>query len=98
MTAIKQPFTCGGGIIPAWRNHHLLKRGVRREGDFCPPQAALSPNHQKVKCQDSALLAIWTHLQPLLAPPHEEPKKEIGFHIKEDAPSYRVGRKTAKRI
>jgi formylmethanofuran dehydrogenase subunit E len=47
---------------------------------------------------DSALLAIWTKLQPLLAPPPEEPKKEIGFHIKENAPPYQVGRKTAKRI
>jgi hypothetical protein len=46
---------------------------------------------------DSALHTVWTKLQPLLAPPPEEPKKEIGFHIKEDAPLYRVGRKTAKR-
>jgi hypothetical protein len=37
-------------------------------------------------------------LHPLLAPPPGEPKKEIGFHMKEDAPPYRAGRKTAKRI
>jgi hypothetical protein len=46
---------------------------------------------------DSALRAIWTKLQPLLAPPPEEPKKEIGFHIKENAPPYQVGGKTGKR-
>ena len=29
---------------------------------------------------DSALLAIWTKLQPLLAPPPETPKRRIGFN------------------
>ncbi len=33
---------------------------------------------------DSALRAIWTKLQPLLAPPPEPPKRRIGFHP--DAP------------
>jgi len=47
--------------------------------------------------QDSGLRTIWTKLQPLLSPPDEEPKKEIGFHIKEEAPPYRVGKKMAKR-
>jgi len=28
--------------------------------------------------------------------PLEEPRKEIGFHVKEDAPQYRVKRKTVK--
>jgi hypothetical protein len=28
---------------------------------------------------DDALLAIWTQLEPLLAPPPEEPKRRIGF-------------------
>ncbi len=30
-----------------------------------------------------------------MAPPPAEPKKEIGFHIKEEAPPYRVGKKAA---
>jgi hypothetical protein len=30
--------------------------------------------------QDSALRAIWTKLQPLLAPPPEPPKRRIGFN------------------
>jgi hypothetical protein len=46
---------------------------------------------------DSGLRTIWTKLQPLLAPPPEEPKKEMGFHIKEDAPPYRGSKKMAKR-
>ncbi len=29
---------------------------------------------------DSALRAIWTKLQPLLAPPPELPKRRIGFN------------------
>jgi hypothetical protein len=39
-------------------------------------------------------------IRQLMAPttPPKEPKKEIGFHMKEDAPPYRAGRKTAKRI
>ena len=46
---------------------------------------------------DTALRDIYQKLRPLLLPPPDEPKKEIGFHIKEDAPPYRVGKKTAKR-
>jgi hypothetical protein len=34
---------------------------------------------------DSALRAIWTKLQPLLAPPHEPPRKRIkSFNPHED--------------
>ena len=29
---------------------------------------------------DTALLALWRKLQPLLAPPPEPPRKELGFH------------------
>jgi len=29
---------------------------------------------------DSALRAIWTKLQPLLASPHEKPRRRIGFN------------------
>ncbi len=39
---------------------------------------------------DTALRDIYQKLGPLLLPPPEEPKKEIGFHIKEEAPPYRV--------
>ena len=42
---------------------------------------------------DSALRALWTKLQPLLSPPPEPPKPEIGFHVKEDSAPYRVKRR-----
>jgi hypothetical protein len=34
---------------------------------------------QTLLAQDSALRAIWTKLQPLLAPPPEPPKRRVGF-------------------
>src|SRR6266581_23191 len=34
---------------------------------------------------DAGLRDIYQKLRPLLAPPPEQPKPEIGFHVKEDA-------------
>lgn len=34
---------------------------------------------RKLLEHDDALVAIWTQLEPLLAPPPEEPKRRIGF-------------------
>lgn len=45
---------------------------------------------------DSALRDIYQKLQPLLAPPPEPPKTEIGFHIREDSMPYRVKRKVPR--
>ena len=42
---------------------------------------------------DAALRDIYRKLRPLLAPPPESPKPEIGFHIKEDAAPYRTRRR-----
>ena len=42
---------------------------------------------------DSALREIFRKLRPLLEPPPQPPKPEIGFHIKEAAVPYRVKRK-----
>lgn len=30
---------------------------------------------------NSALLSLWKKLKPLLAPPPESPRKEMGFHV-----------------
>jgi hypothetical protein len=38
---------------------------------------------------DSALRDIYQKLRPLLAPPPEPSKPEIGFHVKEESASYR---------
>lgn len=43
---------------------------------------------------DAALREIFQKLRPLLAPPAEPPKSEMGFHVKEDAVPYRAKRKT----
>ena len=46
---------------------------------------------------DGTLRDIYQKLRPLLEPPPPlPPKPEIGFHIKEDAVPYRVGRKTGR--
>ena len=42
---------------------------------------------------DSALREILQKLRPLLEPPPPAPRPEIGFHVKEDAVSYRTKRK-----
>ncbi len=42
---------------------------------------------------DTALREIVQRLRPLLEPPPQPPKPEIGFHIKEDSIPYRVKRK-----
>jgi hypothetical protein len=42
---------------------------------------------------DAALRDIYQKLLPLLAPPPDPPRKEIGFHIKEGAVPYRVRKK-----
>jgi hypothetical protein len=43
------------------------------------------------------LRVIWKELQPLLAPPPDPPKKQMGFHVKETAASYRTkGKKKEK--
>ncbi len=44
----------------------------------------------KLLKHDDALRVIWRELQPLLAPPPALPKKEIGFHVREDTPKYRT--------
>ena len=49
----------------------------------------------KLMQHDDALQIIWRELQPLLAPPSEPPRKEMGFHVREDGASYRT--KAGKR-
>ena len=42
---------------------------------------------------DTALREIVQKLRPLLEPPPQPPKPEIGFHIKEDSVPYRIKRR-----
>jgi hypothetical protein len=46
---------------------------------------------------DKALLAIWREIQPLLQPPPAPEKPEIGFHVREDSPEYRVAPRGKKK-
>jgi len=45
---------------------------------------------------DKALLAIWREIQPLLQPPPAPEKPEIGFHVREDSPKYRIAPRRKK--
>ena len=46
---------------------------------------------------DVALRDILTKLRPLLDPPPQPPKPDIGFHVKEDAVLYRIRSKPIRR-
>lgn len=51
----------------------------------------------KLLKHDDILRVIWKELQPLLAPPPDPPKKQMGFHVKEGAATYRTkAKKKAK--
>src|SRR5438034_11283638 len=45
---------------------------------------------------DLALRDIYQKLRPLLEPPPQPPKPEIGFHIKEDGVPYRIKRQSRR--
>jgi len=46
---------------------------------------------------DKALHSLWRQIQPLLTPPPDPPRKEIGFHVREQPPRYKTGKRhTAK--
>jgi hypothetical protein len=47
---------------------------------------------------DGALRDIYQKLRPLLEPPQQAPKPEIGFHVKEDSVPYRIGRRVRSVI
>jgi hypothetical protein len=46
---------------------------------------------------DKVLLAIWREIRPLLQPPPAPEKPEIGFHVREDSPEYRVAPRRMKK-
>jgi len=45
---------------------------------------------------DAALRDIYQRLLPLLEPPPQPPKPQIGFHVKEDALPYRIRRRAER--
>ncbi len=51
----------------------------------------------KLLKHDDALRMIWRELQPLIAPPPEPPRQEIGFHVHEEAPAFKSKSKKPDR-
>jgi hypothetical protein len=47
---------------------------------------------QRVGKHDEEIAAIFEAIRQLMMPP-ERPRREIGFHVREKAPRYRVGRR-----
>jgi ORF6N domain len=45
---------------------------------------------------DGALRDPYNKIRPLLTPPPEQPKPEIGFHVKEEPALYRIKKRTAR--
>jgi phage regulator Rha-like protein len=56
----------------------------------------LAELERKIEGHDESIRTLLEAIRQLMAPP-EESRKEIGFHIKEDAVWYRIGRKTVHR-
>lgn len=55
----------------------------------------LADLERKIEGHDESIRTLFEAFRQLMAPP-EKPRKEIGFHMKEDAVPYRVKRKTAR--
>ena len=51
---------------------------------------------QTLLLHDGALRDIYQKLRPLLEPPPQPPKPQIGFHVKEDALPYRLRRRAER--
>jgi hypothetical protein len=52
--------------------------------------AKLDELESRVGAHDEAIAELVTAIRQLLEPPADQPRREIGFHIKEVAPRYRV--------
>ncbi|MGA3099808.1 MAG: ORF6N domain-containing protein [Bryobacteraceae bacterium] len=59
----------------------------------------LAELEHKIESHDASIHSLFEAIRQLMAPapPSEGPQREIGFHIKEDSPPYRAGKKPAKR-
>jgi hypothetical protein len=58
----------------------------------------LAELEHKVENHDTGIHALFEAIRHLMAPPADEtPAREIGFHMREEGPPYRVGKKAEKR-
>ena len=56
----------------------------------------LAELERKIEGHDENIRTLFEAIRQLMTPP-EKPRKEIGFHIKEDAVPYRIRRKTVRQ-
>jgi len=56
----------------------------------------LAELERKIEGHDENIRSLFAALRQLMTPP-ETPRKEIGFHMKEDAVPYRIKRKTTRQ-
>lgn len=75
---------------------YVIRAFVRTRQDLAANAAILKRLAEVDKTlltHDVTLREIWRQLRPLLEPPPQPPKPEIGFHVKEAAVPYRIKRK-----
>ncbi len=53
----------------------------------------LAELEQRIEGHDTAIRSLFEAIRQLMSPPPPPPKPEIGFHVKEDAVSYRISRR-----
>jgi hypothetical protein len=78
---------------------YIIRAFVKIREDFAANAAILKRLAEIDKIlllHDAALRDIYQRLKPLLAPPPEPVKPEIGFHVKEEAVGYRVHKRIAR--
>ena len=56
----------------------------------------LAELERKIENHDESIHTLFEAIRQLMTPPAEPPRKEIGFHIKEDGVPYRIRRKAAR--
>lgn len=56
----------------------------------------LAELERKIENHDESIRSLFEAIRQLMTPP-EPPRREIGFHIKEDSVRYRIKRRTACR-
>ena len=56
----------------------------------------LAELERKIENRDESTHTLFEAIRQLMTPPAEPPRKEIGFHIKEDSVPYRIKRKAAR--
>ncbi len=57
----------------------------------------LAELERKIENHDESIHALFEAIRQLMTPPAEPPRKEIGFHIKEDSVPHRIKRRAAQR-